>query len=160
MNAARCASILVFACTMLAALGSERESEVIEEWKDQRRLAAASDHMDDGLFDGSLELWRVMLASGCVLIVTMLAVAAGIGGGGLLLPIYAYILGLGPQLAVPVSKATIFGVAVGNVFFISRERHPKAERPVRATLPALRTSEDPCENVGTGEGWDTTERGS
>jgi uncharacterized membrane protein YfcA len=81
-------------------------------------------------FDGSLETWRVVLVSTVVLFVTMFAVAAGIGGGGLLVPIYAYVLGLGPQLAVPVSKATIFGVAVGNVFYISREKHPKANRPL------------------------------
>jgi len=96
-----------------------------------RRLEASTyDHMDDNLFDGSVETWRFALASVLCFIVTMLAVAAGIGGGGLLVPIYAYILGLGPQLAVPVSKATIFGVAVGNVFFISRERHPTASRPL------------------------------
>ena len=82
-------------------------------------------------FDGSLETWRVVLVSTLVLFVTMFAVAAGIGGGGLLVPIYAYVLGLGPQLAVPVSKATIFGVAVGNVFYISREKHPKVtQRPI------------------------------
>ena len=96
-----------------------------------RRLEASTyDHFDDALFDGSVETWRLALASVLCFIVTMLAVAAGIGGGGLLVPIYAYILGLGPQLAVPVSKATIFGVAVGNVFFISRERHPTANRPL------------------------------
>ena len=72
----------------------------------------------------------MVLVSTLVLFVTMFAVAAGIGGGGLLVPIYAYVLGLGPQLAVPVSKATIFGVAVGNVFYISREKHPKANRPL------------------------------
>ena len=42
-------------------------------------------------------------------VVTCLAVAAGIGGGGLLVPLYAFVLGLGPKNAVPVSKATIFG---------------------------------------------------
>ena len=63
-------------------------------------------------------------------VVTCLAVAAGIGGGGLLVPLYAFVLGLGPKNAVPVSKATIFGVAIGNVFFIGRERHPKANRPL------------------------------
>ena len=63
-------------------------------------------------------------------VVTCLAVAAGIGGGGLLVPLYAFVLGLGPKNAVPVSKATIFGVAIGNVFFIGRERHPKAIRPL------------------------------
>ena len=36
-----------------------------------------------------------------------------VGGGGLLVPLYSIVLGLGPSLAAPVSKATIFGVALG-----------------------------------------------
>ena len=43
------------------------------------------------------------------------AADAGVGHhGGLLVPLYSIVLGLGPKLAAPVSKATIFGVALGN----------------------------------------------
>ena len=98
-----------------------------------RRLAEADgdDHMNDPLFtNDDIEPWRIAVTSLLCWVVTSLAVAAGIGGGGLLVPLYAFVLGLGPQYAVPVSKATIFGVAVGNVFFIAREKHPVANRPL------------------------------
>ena len=85
---------------------------------------------DEELFDGHLEPWRVALASVLCWLITSASVAAGIGGGGLLVPMYAIVLGLGPKLAVPVSKATIFGVAIGNVALITRRRHPRAARPL------------------------------
>lgn len=90
------------------------------------------DHLEDRLFSGdeAPEGWRLALTSFLCWVVTSFAVAAGIGGGGLLVPLYALVLDLGTKLAIPVSKATIFGVACGNVLFISRERHPKAERPL------------------------------
>jgi hypothetical protein len=83
---------------------------------------------DEELFD--LEPWRVALASVLCWLITSASVAAGIGGGGLLVPMYAIVLGLGPKLAVPVSKATIFGVAIGNVALITTRRHPRAARPL------------------------------
>jgi len=90
------------------------------------------DHFDDGLFSGESapECWRLGLTSFLCWIVTSFAVAAGIGGGGLLVPLYALVLDLGTKAAVPVSKATIFGVACGNVLFIGREKHPQADRPL------------------------------
>ena len=97
-----------------------------------RRLENSDEnHFNDELFNSDdFEVWRIPITSILCLLITMLAVAAGIGGGGLLVPLYAYVLGLGPKLAVPVSKATIFGVAIGNTFFISREKHPLANRPL------------------------------
>merc|ERR1719258_557819 len=45
-------------------------------------------------------------------------------------PIYMVLLGAGPKGAVPLSKATILGGAIGNFLTLSRARHPKAERPM------------------------------
>ena len=84
----------------------------------------------DQLFDGHIEAWRLGLCSFLCWVITSLSVAAGIGGGGLLVPLYSIVLALGPKLAVPVSKATIFGVAVGNLPFIITQRHPDANRPL------------------------------
>lgn len=56
--------------------------------------------------------------------------APTVGGGGLLVPLYALVLGVGTSSAIPLSTATIFGVACGNSLFIVRERHPKANRPL------------------------------
>ena len=87
-------------------------------------------HLDDNLFGGEFEGWRIAVISILCWIITSFAVAAGIGGGGLLMPLYKIGFGLPVGLAVPISKATIFGVAIGNFFFISRERHPKVDRPL------------------------------
>merc|ERR1719502_2226210 len=65
-----------------------------------------------------------------VLVLGSLAAGAGIGGGGLFVPIYMVLLGAGPKGAVPLSKATILGGAIGNFLTLSRARHPKAERPM------------------------------
>ncbi|CAK4646380.1 unnamed protein product [Aphanomyces euteiches] len=37
--------------------------------------------------------------------------ACGLGGGGLLVPLYIVVVGLSPKFAIPLSKATILGVA-------------------------------------------------
>ena len=46
------------------------------------------------------------------------------------MPIYWIILGVGPKGAVPLSKATILGGAIGNFVELGWSRHPKAERPM------------------------------
>jgi uncharacterized membrane protein YfcA len=56
----------------------------------------------------------------------------GIGGGGFYLPVFILILSLAPQEAVPLSKVTIFGVALGGYLVNFRKRHPDADRPLIA----------------------------
>ena len=86
-----------------------------------------------------------MVTSVLCWIVTSCAVAAGIGGGGLLVPLYALVLlnhndnidsnssdngNSATKLAIPISACTIFGVAVGNVAYLIHKRHPHANRPL------------------------------
>jgi len=63
-------------------------------------------------------------------IITSLAVSAGIGGGGLLVPLYFIGLDVPQTLAVALSKGTIFGVACGNFAFLWSQRHPHVDRPL------------------------------
>ena len=89
------------------------------------------DHFDDALFgENGLEPSRIVVASIGAFLITALSVAAGIGGGGLLVPLYFVCLGVDQTQAVSLSKGTIFGVAMGNFFYIARQRHPKADRPL------------------------------
>jgi uncharacterized membrane protein YfcA len=81
-------------------------------------------------FGGGVEAWRLVVTTILCWLITSCAVAAGIGGGGLLVPLYALVLGVGTKQAIPISQATIFGVACGNVLYISSLRHPKAKRPL------------------------------
>ena len=88
-------------------------------------------HFDDPLFgDEGLDVGRLVVVSILCWMITSLAVAAGIGGGGLLVPLYFIGLDIDQTRAVSISKGTIFGVAVGNFFFLIRRRHPKADRPL------------------------------
>jgi hypothetical protein len=55
----------------------------------------------------------VALGSGC-----------GVGGGGLLVPLYIFVVGLSPKHAIPLSKATIFGNAIATFLFNLGRKHP------------------------------------
>ncbi|EQC34957.1 hypothetical protein SDRG_07754 [Saprolegnia diclina VS20] len=60
-----------------------------------------------------------------------LGAGCGVGGGGLLVPLYILVVGLGPKHAIPLSKATIFGAAVATFLVNYPRKHPhKAHRPV------------------------------
>lgn len=60
----------------------------------------------------------------------MVAAAGGIGGGGILVPIYILVLRFSPKYAVPLSNITIFGGAITNTFLNMKKRHPLADRPL------------------------------
>jgi len=60
----------------------------------------------------------------------MIAAGGGIGGGGVLVPTYIFILGFEPQYAIPLSNATILGSSLANLMFNVWKRHPQADRPL------------------------------
>lgn len=114
-----------------------------ERSESRRQLAAAgeydqamrtisdifSESADDAAngIPGSVQL---IVSTALVLVLGSLAAGAGIGGGGLFVPIYMVLLGAGPKGAVPLSKATILGGAIGNFLSIGPSKHPKAKRPL------------------------------
>jgi uncharacterized membrane protein YfcA len=59
-----------------------------------------------------------------------LAAGGGIGGGGLVVPIYILVMGLSPSYAIPISAVTVFGGALGSILINFRRRHPLADRPL------------------------------
>lgn len=60
----------------------------------------------------------------------MIAAAGGIGGGGILVPLYILVLGFDPKHAIPLSNITIFGGAITNTVLNLSKRHPDADRPL------------------------------
>ena len=60
----------------------------------------------------------------------MVAAGGGIGGGGILVPIYILIFGFSPKHAIPLSNITVFGGACANVLLNASKRHPLADRPL------------------------------
>jgi uncharacterized membrane protein YfcA len=60
----------------------------------------------------------------------IVAAGGGIGGGGMLVPIYIMVMKFSPKHAVALSNVTVFGGAVANTLLNSRKRHPKVDRPL------------------------------
>eukprot|EP00611_Tribonema_gayanum_P011064 TRINITY_DN21199_c0_g1_i1.p1 TRINITY_DN21199_c0_g1~~TRINITY_DN21199_c0_g1_i1.p1 ORF type:complete len:524 (+),score=113.26 TRINITY_DN21199_c0_g1_i1:90-1661(+) len=60
----------------------------------------------------------------------MIAAGGGIGGGGILVPIFVLIMRFHPKYAIPLSNITIFGGAITNVALNLSKRHPLADRPL------------------------------
>ena len=73
---------------------------------------------------------RLGISSAIILGLGSLAAGAGVGGGGLFVPTYWLILGVGPKGAVPLSGATILGAAFGNFVSMGWQKHPRANRPL------------------------------
>ncbi|KAF0686345.1 Aste57867_21847 [Aphanomyces stellatus] len=69
-----------------------------------------------------------VLAAFLAVLATAMGAACGIGGGGLLVPLYIIVVGLNPKYAIPLSKATILGGAVATYWSNFREKHPNASR--------------------------------
>jgi hypothetical protein len=65
-----------------------------------------------------------------VVIGLMIVARGGIGGGGMLVPIYMLVMGFAPKQAIPLSNVTIVGGAIANTFLNVRKRHPLADRPL------------------------------
>ena len=60
----------------------------------------------------------------------VVAAGGGIGGGGILVPIYILVMGFSPKHAIPLSNITVFGGAIANVMLNMPKRHPIADRPL------------------------------
>lgn len=58
----------------------------------------------------------------------MVAAGSGLGGGGILVPLYISFLDLNPMHAVALSNTTILGSSLMNVIINSKRKHPIANR--------------------------------
>jgi uncharacterized membrane protein YfcA len=66
----------------------------------------------------------------CAVLGLMIAAGGGIGGGGILVPIFILVMGFSPKHAIPLSNVTVFGGAVANAVLNANKRHPLADRPL------------------------------
>jgi uncharacterized membrane protein YfcA len=60
----------------------------------------------------------------------MVAAGGGIGGGGILVPLYILVMGFHPRMAIPLANVTIFGGSIANCILNLPKRHPVADRPL------------------------------
>ena len=60
----------------------------------------------------------------------LIAAGGGIGGGGILVPIYTLVMHFKPKYAIPLANVSVFGGAIANVLLNLNKRHPDADRPL------------------------------
>ncbi|EGZ28027.1 hypothetical protein PHYSODRAFT_469591 [Phytophthora sojae] len=77
--------------------------------------------VDDALFPLSRE---EIAGSISAFLASVVAAGSGLGGGGLLVPLYIMTMSMSSHEAVPLSKATIFGGAIASFLLNVRKRHP------------------------------------
>jgi len=65
----------------------------------------------------------------CAIFVAI-AAGGGIGGGGVLVPTYIFVLRFSPKYAIPLSNITILGASIANMACNFRKRHPLVNRPL------------------------------
>jgi uncharacterized membrane protein YfcA len=84
--------------------------------------------VDDALFPLSRE---EIAGSVGGFLASVVAAGSGLGGGGLLVPLYIMLMSMSSHEAVPLSKATIFGGAIASFLLNVRKRHPQVRsRPL------------------------------
>ena len=59
-----------------------------------------------------------------------LGASGGIGGGGIVVPVYILVAGLTPKMAIPLGAVTVFGGSVASTYMNAKRRHPLADRPI------------------------------
>ena len=74
----------------------------------------------------SSDKWGLGFAS----VALMIAAGGGIGGGGMLVPIFIIVMGFSPKHAIPLSNITVLGGAAANTLVNWNKRHPLADRPL------------------------------
>jgi hypothetical protein len=73
---------------------------------------------------------RKMIAYALIVVASTLGASGGIGGGGIVVPVYILVMALPLKVAVPVGAATVLGGAIGSTLVNLQRRHPLADRPL------------------------------
>lgn len=129
------ALIAVVATAVTVLITSDNDQEIVQEEValfDFRKLATevrehfAYEHHKP-LFPLSAKDYRGFV---CAVLGLMVAAGGGIGGGGILVPIYILVMGFSPKHAIPLSNITVFGGAMANTYLNAKKRHPLADRPL------------------------------
>ena len=60
----------------------------------------------------------------------VLGSSGGIGGGGIVIPVYIIVSGLSPRAAIPLGSITVLGGSLAGLLTNLQRRHPLADRPI------------------------------
>jgi hypothetical protein len=86
-----------------------------------------------------------------IILAALIAAGAGIGGGGVFVPVLILIVGLSPEEAIPVSQSLMFGASIVGVTINAFRKHPIDEHrsPIDLHASLILT---PCMLLGTNIG--------
>eukprot|EP00494_Astrolonche_serrata_P031407 UN31676 len=100
--------------TPFLSASAEEEQKAEEEYEHEKKVG-----------------WEASDIAGFCVASILIAIAAGggIGGGGVLVPTYIFVLGFEPKYAIPLSNCTILGSSISNLVLNVNKRHPLADRP-------------------------------
>ncbi|OWZ10141.1 hypothetical protein PHMEG_00017053 [Phytophthora megakarya] len=127
--------LLVATCLSLALAQNVNDSPVLDV-EPETTCEAATDCLAQGLEhstcrggvcvdDVLFPLSREEIAGSIgAFVASIVAAGSGLGGGGLLVPLYIMLMSMSSHEAVPLSKATIFGGAIASFLLNARKRHP------------------------------------
>jgi uncharacterized membrane protein YfcA len=73
---------------------------------------------------------RVLVGYSIAAMALTLGASGGIGGGGIVVPVFILIMGLQPKVAIPIGAATVLGGSIGSTIMNFARRHPLADRPI------------------------------
>lgn len=94
---------------------------------------ASAEELEEDIFEHEKPVqWDGQDIAGFLFASLMITIAAGggIGGGGVLVPTYIFILGFEPKYAIPLSNCTILGSSISNLILNVNKRHEYADRPL------------------------------
>ncbi len=74
----------------------------------------------------SSDIWGTIL----ITLGLLIAASGGIGGGGILVPLFILVFGFRPRYAIPLSNFCILGSSITNMVLNLPKRHPNADRPL------------------------------
>jgi hypothetical protein len=74
----------------------------------------------------SADIWGTIL----VTLGLLVAASGGIGGGGILVPLFILIFEFKPKYAIPLSNFCILGSSITNMILNLSKRHPSVNRPL------------------------------
>ena len=111
---------------------NDKTARTITSFPPFRELDSSDDDDDDSLKHKALFPLSVrdIIGFSVASIGLMISAVGGIGGGGILIPIFILIMDFSPKLAIPLSSISILGGALANSIFNFRKRHPLVDRPL------------------------------
>ncbi|XP_024515365.1 sulfite exporter TauE/SafE family protein 3 isoform X2 [Selaginella moellendorffii] len=119
---------LLYFVAMAAAAQRERSSEA--SWVENTA------HKLEAMFPASRSWpafslnWRMVLGSVVAFLGAMFANAAGVGGGGLFVPLFRLLIGFDVKTSAALSKSMIMGGAVASALYNLPSKHPVLDKPL------------------------------